>query len=177
MAWMVRTRGNPYALSSAVKTELLHASGGLPVVDIRSMDEILSRSTARQDFNLALMLIFGGLALLLAAIGIYGLVAYSVQQRTVEIGIRLALGAGARNVRNMMVWQGMRPICIGILMGMAAAFGLARLIASFLFGVQARDPMIFSIAPIFLGAVAFFAVWIPARRASRIDSVQALRNA
>jgi len=145
-------------------------------VNIRSMDEILSRSTARQDFHMALMLIFGGLALLLAAIGIYGVIAYSMQQRTQEIGIRLALGAEPRDVRNMVVMQGMLPAIGGVVIGLAAAFGLTRLISSFLYGVEAKDPVVFVAVPIFLSTVALFAIWLPARRASRIDPIQALRS-
>jgi ABC-type antimicrobial peptide transport system permease subunit len=140
------------------------------------MDEILSRSTARQDFHMALMLIFGGLALLLAAIGIYGVIAYSMQQRTQEIGIRLALGAEPRDVRNMVVMQGMLPAIGGVVIGLAAAFGLTRLISSFLYGVEAKDPVVFVAVPIFLSTVALFAIWLPARRASRIDPIQALRS-
>jgi putative ABC transport system permease protein len=176
MSWMVRTRVEPHSLMAALKTELLQASGGLPVVNIRSMDEILSRSTARQDFHMALMLIFGGLALLLAAIGIYGVIAYSMQQRTQEIGIRLALGAEPRDVRNMVVMQGMLPAIGGVVIGLAAAFGLTRLISSFLYGVEAKDPVVFVAVPIFLSTVALFAIWLPARRASRIDPIQALRS-
>jgi putative ABC transport system permease protein len=133
------------------------------------------RSTARQDFNMLLLTIFGGSALVLAAIGIYGLMAYSVEQRTQEIGIRMALGAEGGNVRNMIVLQGMRLVWIGAAMGLAAAFGLTRLIASFLFGVKAWDPLVFTAVPVVLAGVALFAVWIPARRATRIDPVNALR--
>ena len=100
----------------------------------------MSRSTSRERFNMLLMTVFGASALLLAAIGIYGLMAYSVQQRTQEIGIRLALGAAAGDVRNMVVFQGMRLALVGVVLGIASAFGLARVIASFLFGVQAHDP-------------------------------------
>jgi ABC-type antimicrobial peptide transport system permease subunit len=113
--------------------------------------------------------------MLLAAIGIYGLMAYSVEQRTQEIGIRLALGAQASQVRKMVVLQGMALAAVGLVLGLAAAFGLARLITAFLFGVTARDPLVFVGVPMLLCAVAFFAVWLPARRASRIDPLTALR--
>ena len=122
-----------------------------------------------------LMTVFGASALLLAAIGIYGLMAYSVEQRTQEIGIRLALGAQAAQVKNMVVFQGMRLALVGVVLGVRAAFGLARLIATFLFGVTARDPMVFVGVPIVLTLVALLAVWIPARRASRVDPLVALR--
>ena len=118
---------------------------------------------------------FGGSALLLAAIGIYGLMAYSVEQRTQEIGIRLALGAQASQVRNMIVRQGMVLAIVGVAIGLGAAFGLARFIATFLFGVTKRDPLVFVGVPAVLTLVALLAVWLPARRASRVDPIIALR--
>jgi ABC-type antimicrobial peptide transport system permease subunit len=122
-----------------------------------------------------LMTVFGCSALLLAAIGIYGLMAYSVEQRTQEIGIRLALGAQARQVKNMVVFQGMVLAVAGIVLGVAAAFGSARVLASLLFGVTARDPAVFAGVPVLLGCVALLAVWLPARRASKVDPIIALR--
>jgi len=172
--WMVRTRVEPHSLGSAIRNELIQASG-LAVVNIRSMDEIESASTARQDFNMVLMLIFGGSALLLAAIGIYGLMAFSVEQRTREIGIRIALGAGSANVQNMVIGQGMLLVLIGSAIGVAAALGLTRFLESFLYGVAALDPLVFIVVPILLAAVALAAIWLPARRASRVDPIQALR--
>jgi ABC-type lipoprotein release transport system permease subunit len=174
MAWVVRTYMEPHALSTAIQ-EQLRQSTGLPVTDVRSMTEVVSRSTAQEQFNMWLMTVFGASALLLAAIGIYGLMAYSVEQRTQEIGIRLALGAQSTEVKNMVVFQGMRLAMIGVVVGVAAAFGLARVIATFLFGVTARDPMVFAGVPILLTFVALLAVWIPARRASRVDPIIALR--
>ena len=132
----MRTRS---LISSAIQEQLRQASG-LPVSDIRTMDEVISRSTSRQRFNMLLMTVFGAAALFLAAIGIYGLMAYSVQQRTQEIGIRLALGAEPSQVRTMVVFQGMRLALLGVAIGIAAAFGLTRVIATFLFGVEERDP-------------------------------------
>jgi putative ABC transport system permease protein len=176
LAWAVRTRAEPHSLSSAVQNELRRASGGLPIASALSMDEMVASSTARQDFNMLLLTIFGGSALLLAGIGIYGLIAYSVQQRTREIGIRLALGAEASSVRNMVVLQGMRLVVLGVAIGIAASFGLTRFIASFLFGVKPVDPLSFAIAPLVLGSVALLAVWVPARRASRVDPILALRH-
>ncbi|HEV1284764.1 MAG TPA: ABC transporter permease [Bryobacteraceae bacterium] len=171
--WMVRTRVEPHSLASAIKNELVQASGGLAVVNIRSMDEVESASTAGQDFNMVLMLIFGGSALLLAAIGIYGLMAFSVEQRTREIGIRIALGAG--NVQTMVIRQGMQLVLLGTVIGVAAALGLTRFLTSFLYGVATLDPAVFIAVPILLAAVALAAIWIPARRASRVDPIQALR--
>jgi ABC-type antimicrobial peptide transport system permease subunit len=175
LAWAIRTRVEPHSLSAGIQEELRQASGGLPVGTIRSMDEVVTRSTARQDFNMLVMTVFAGSALLLAAIGIYGLIAYSVQRRTQEIGIRMALGAESSDVRNMIMFQGMRLTLIGIAIGIAAALGLARLIASFLFGVKAWDPLVFVTVPILLSVVALAAVWLPALRASRVDTIDALR--
>jgi putative ABC transport system permease protein len=175
LAWLVRTQREPLALRAAVQNELQQATGGLPVASVRSMEEVVSQSTARQDFDAILMLIFGSLALVLAAIGIYGLMAYSVQQRRREIGIRLALGADRRDVRNMVVSQGMRLALIGVVIGTSASFGLTRLLASFLFRVQARDPLVFIGVPLLLSVVALLAVWLPARRATRVSPMDALR--
>jgi putative ABC transport system permease protein len=174
MAWVVRTGGEPYQLSNAIQEQIRQASG-LPVTNVRTMDEVVSRSTSRQRFNMWLMSVFGVCALVLAAIGIYGLMAYSVEQRTQEIGIRLALGASEQQVRNMVVGQGMRLALVGVVLGIASAFGLARLVQTMLYGVTTRDPMVFAGVPIVLTAVAFLAVYLPARRASRVDPVTALR--
>jgi putative ABC transport system permease protein len=176
IVWIVRTRVEPHSLIPAIQHQLKEASGGLPAGGLRSMNEILTQSTARQDFNMQLLGIFGGVALLLASIGIYGLIAYSVKQRTHEIGIRVALGAGSSDVRNMIVFQGMRLAIIGVALGMCIAFGLTRLMAGFLYGVQARDPAVFLITPMLLSAVALLAVWVPARRASRLNPLEALRH-
>jgi putative ABC transport system permease protein len=122
-----------------------------------------------------LTLAFGTLALVLASIGIYGTVAHSVARRTSEIGIRLALGAEARQVKNMVVFQGMILAGVGLAIGIAGAFYLTLLLRQFLFRVEARDPLVFVGIPLLLGAVALLAVWIPARRASRVDPIHALR--
>ena len=174
ISWIVRTQVPPQSLSSAIQDQL-RQSTGLPVSDVRSMDEIAALSVSRQKFNMWVMSVFGGCALLLAAIGIYGLMAYSVEQRTQEIGIRLALGAQGSQVRKMVVTQGMWLALAGVVIGLAASFGLARLITTFLFGVTARDPLVFAGVPALLAAVALVAVWLPARRASNVDPLIALR--
>ncbi len=175
VAWIVRTRAQSPSLNSAILNELRRATGQ-PAPPVRSMEAVLRQSTSREELNMLLMSVFGGSALLLAAIGIYGLLAYSVQQRTQEMGVRAALGAQARDVRNMVVFQGMRLAVIGAAIGVAAAFGLTRALASLLFGVQTLDPLIFVLAPIVLGGIALLAVWLPAYRASRVDPVLALRH-
>jgi putative ABC transport system permease protein len=174
IAWVVRTQGDPHSLSTPIQEQLRQATG-LPVTDVRSMGEVVSLSTSRERFNMWLMSVFGASALVLAAIGIYGLMAYSVEQRTQEIGIRLALGAQAAHVKNMVVFQGMRLAIVGVVVGLGAAFWLARLISTFLFGVTARDPLVFAGVPALLALVALVAVWIPARRASKVDPIIALR--
>lgn len=175
IAWVVRTRAEPFSLSEAIQKELREASGGLPVARLRSMEDVVSQSTARADFNMLLLTIFAGSALTLAAIGVYGLMAYSVQQRTQEMGVRLALGADASRVRNMVVRQDMTLVASGVISGIAAAFGLAQVMATFLFGVTPRDPLVFVVVPLVLASFAWLGVWLPARRAGRVDPVVALR--
>ena len=176
MAWLVRTNVRPYSLERAMERELRESSGGLPVERVRSMEEVMAQSTSRASFNMTLLTIFGCAALVLAVIGIYGLVAYAVEQRVSEIGIRLALGADSANVRNMVIWQGMRLALIGIAIGIAAAFTLTRLIAKLLFGVQSWDPLVFATVPLVLTFASLAAVWLPALRAARTDPVDALRH-
>ena len=176
LSWIVRTRGEPYAMSHTIQAALGQASGGLPVARPRTMDDIVVQSTARSDFNMLLLTIFAVSALVLAAIGIYGLMAYSVQQRTQEIGIRLALGAESHTVRNMIIRQGMSVALVGVAVGVASALGLTRVIATFLFGVTTRDPLVFVAVPLLLTMVALAGVWLPARRAARVDPVVALRT-
>jgi putative ABC transport system permease protein len=173
--WLVRTRGDPHLSIPAIAEQLRIASNGFPVAHIRTMDEVMGRSTARQNFNMLLLTIFGAVALLLAAIGIYGLMAYSVAQRTQEMGIRMALGADRDTIRKLVVWQGMRLALVGVVTGIAASFGLTRLLSTFLFGVKPWDPAVFVSAPIILTGIALLAVWLPAVRASRVDPMQALR--
>ncbi len=175
MRWVVRTKGDPRQLINAITEQLRQASGGFPVAHVRTMDEVVSRSTSRQTFNMLLLTIFGAVALVLAAIGVYGLMAFSVQQRTQEMGIRMALGADRAAIRKLVVWHGMRLTLVGVAVGIAAAFGLTRLIASFLFGVKPWDPAVFVTVPVILSAVALLAVWLPATRAAKLDPMQALR--
>src|SRR5579862_1203603 len=173
--WIVRTRMEPHTLTAAITNAIREATGGLPVAHIRSMDEIVVLTTSRERFNMLLLTVFGTSALLMAAIGIYGLMAYSVQQRTLELGVRMALGAPASNIRNMVIRQGMLLAGIGLVIGIGGAFWLTRFLSGFLFGVKTWDPAAFVLTPIFLCAVALAAVWVPARRATRIDPISALR--
>jgi predicted permease len=174
--WVVRTHGDPHQMIQTVSEQLRLASGGFPVAHIRTMDEVMGFSTARQNFQMLLSIIFGVVALVLAAIGIYALMAYSVELRTQEMGIRMALGADRSAIRRLMVWHGMKLTIAGVILGMAAALVVARLIASILFGVKAWDPGAFLFAPLVLSAVALFAVSLPAARASRVDPIRALHD-
>jgi putative ABC transport system permease protein len=175
LMWIVHTQVEPHSLAAPMAEALRMASGGLPVAHIRTMEEIVVKNTSRQRFNMLLLTIFGSSALLMAAIGIYGLMAYSVQQRTQEMGIRMALGAQASHIRNMVIRQGMVLALIGVVIGIAGAFGLTRFLASFLFDVKAWDPLAFVLTPLLLSAVALLAVWVPAQRAVRVDPMTALR--
>jgi predicted permease len=173
--WVVRTRGEPMAMNAQIQAAL-KSETGLPVADVRSMGDIVARSTSRERFNTLLMSVFALSALLLAAIGIYGVMAYAVQQRTREIGVRLALGAQPGAVQRMVVFQGMRLAATGVVIGVGGAFGLSRFMQSLLFGVTTRDPLVFAGVPLLLAAIALFAVWMPAARASRIDPLGAIRS-
>lgn len=175
LSWVIRTQGPPDSSIAAIQRELRETTG-LPGVDVHSMEDVVSRSGARRRFGLQLMSIFGSIALALAAIGIYGLMAYTVEQRRREIGIRLALGAEARNVRGMVIKQGLGLAVAGVVSGLAAALGLSQLLQSFLFRVTPHDPIAFGVTPAILTIVALLAVWVPARRASRVDPVEALRH-
>jgi predicted permease len=175
LMWIVQSQVEPHSLAAPMAEALRVASGGLPVAHIRTMEEIVVKNTSRQRFNMLLLTIFGSSALLMAAIGIYGLMAYSVQQRTQEMGIRMALGAQASHIRNMVIRQGMVLALIGVVIGIAGAFGLTRFLASFLFDVKVWDPLAFVVTPLLLSAVALLAVWVPAQRAVRVNPMAALR--
>jgi predicted permease len=175
LTWIVRTNADRHSLTRRIEAELSAASGGLPVTRIRSMDEVAAESIARTRFDTLLMTVFGLSALFLAAIGIYAIMAFSVRQQSREIGIRRALGAGSSQVRYMVLIHGMRLSLIGVGVGLASAFGLARLLATYLFGVTVYDPVVFVSVPVLLSTVALIAVWFPARRATLVDPAVALR--
>jgi len=174
LKWIIRTQNAPVTLAHPIE-ETIRDATGLAVSDVRPMAEIVSRSTSRWHAGMWLMTVFGASALLLAATGIYGLTAYSVEQRTQEIGIRLALGAETSQVRRMVLWQGLRLIAVGLVVGIAAALGLARFLSAVLFGVQPWDPAVFIAVPALLTATAVAAIWLPALRASRVNPIDALR--
>jgi len=174
LRWIVRTRVAPYSLLGQVQGAFQEAAG-LPVFHVRSMEQIVAGSTARDRFNTLLLGTFAFFAILLASIGLYGLMAYSVEQRRLEFGIRLALGANFGQLRAMVVGQAMLLAAVGILIGLGAAFGLTRYLATLLFQVKPNDPAIFVSVPVILAVVALLACYLPARRATRVSPVEALR--
>jgi predicted permease len=173
-SFVVRTGGDPLATLPAVRGAVLEAGNDQPVYGVRTMDEIISSSIADRRFSMLLLGIFAGLALLLAAVGIYGVISYTVAQRTREIGIRIALGAGRADVLKVVVAQGMFPVLAGLGIGLAASFGLTRLMAGMLYGVKAGDPATIIGVAVILAAVALIATLVPARRATRVAPVAAL---
>ena len=176
LAWVVRTAGDPLALRTIVEREMRTIDAALPVGRLRTVDSVVSQSLARENFNTLLLTLFAAIALLLAAIGIYGLISYGVEQRMQEIGIRIALGAARGDVLRMIVSQGAKLAAIGVAAGLAAAFGLTRLLSSLLYGVKASDPVTFAGVAVAIGLVALSASYIPALRAAAVDPNRALRH-
>jgi putative ABC transport system permease protein len=172
---VARTESNPLDIVAGVRGEVRAIDKDLPLSYIRTMDELMGRSVSQRRFNMFLLAMLAGLALLLAAIGIYGVVSYSVAQRTHEIGLRMALGAQPGDVRTLVIRQGMRLTLIGVGIGLIAAFGLTRLINRLLYGVSATDPVTFLAITLLLVAVSLLACYIPARRATKVDPLVALR--
>ncbi|MEK6322871.1 MAG: ABC transporter permease [Acidobacteriota bacterium] len=176
MSIVVRTAGDPRRPISAVRQAVWEMDKEQPVNNIRTIEQVLGDSLSQRRFPTILLGVFAGVALVLAAVGIYGVVSYTVTQRTHEIGIRMALGAQAGNVLKLMVSQGMVPVVIGVCAGLPAAFALTRVLSSLLFGMSATDPVTFGGVALLLTVVALFACYIPARRATKVDPMVALRH-
>jgi predicted permease len=174
-AWTVRTNGDPLRMAAAVRREVTATDPGQAVFDFRSMAQVFEKSMATHSFILLLLTVFAAIALLLAAIGIYGVMSYDVEQRAHEIGIRMALGAAQGDVVRLVVRHGMVLTAIGVAIGLAVAFGVTRLLAAMLYGVKASDPLTFAGVAVTLAAVALAATYIPARRAARVDPMTTLR--
>jgi putative ABC transport system permease protein len=174
--WVVKTSVSPLSLASAVKQQVLNVDSQLAIAHERSLEQVFAEATGRQTFNMTLLSVFAGVALVLAALGIYGTLSYSVEQRSQEIGIRMALGAEGADLRKMVIRQGMSLAGLGILIGLAGALALSRLITTLLFGVYPNDPVSFAAIAALLALVAFLATWLPARRATQVDPLAALRH-
>jgi len=174
MTVLVRTSVDPLALASTARGEMQKMDPELPMAAVATMDQPLSDSLSRSRFTMLLLGIFAGVALLLAAVGIYGLIAFNVTQRTQELGIRIALGAQRRDVLRLVLAQGTRLMLLGVALGLFAALAFSRLLAT-LFGVSATDPLTFAGVAGLLAVVALLACFVPARRATRVDPIVALR--
>jgi putative ABC transport system permease protein len=175
MSLVVRSTVEPASLSAAVRQAVNEVDKSVPVSQVKTMDKVVSESITQPRFNLFLLVLFSTVAMLLSAAGIYGVTAYTVSQRTRELGIRLALGAQVGDVLKMILAQGMAVIGVGLVLGLAAAFGLMRLLRSLLFGIGENDPLTFVAITIVLLIVALIACYIPARRATKVDPLEALR--
>ncbi len=177
LTWVVRTGVEPHLVVATIEHELRGAAGGIPVARIRTMKDVLAAATARTDFTTMLITIFAAIALVLSATGMYALMAYSVQQRTQEIGIRIAFGASPGDVRNGVVRDGIRLALIGIALGVVASLLLTRVMVTLIVGITTWDPMVFLSVAVLLTAAAIAAAYLPARRATRVSPLDALRGA
>jgi putative ABC transport system permease protein len=163
-------------LAHAVRRQIWEIDANLPVMDVMSMEQRLAETVAPRRFQMLLFGAFATVALVIAMVGIYGVITYAVSRRTHEIGIRMALGAQASDVLRMVVWRGMRLALIGVSLGVAAALALTRVMKNLLFNVSATDPATFALIALLLVGVALIASYIPARRATKVDPLQALRH-
>jgi putative ABC transport system permease protein len=176
MAFVVRTEGRPDRLGAAVSHAIQQADPEQPVFGIMSMEKLLANASAERRFSLLLLSLFAAIALLLSAIGIYGVMAYTTTQRQHEIGIRMALGAGGHEVLRLVVGEGMRLVAAGLVIGLIGAWMLSRVLRSQLFGVTSRDPVTYVSVAALLGLVALAASYLPALRATRTDPMLSLRS-
>jgi len=174
-ALIVRTAVDPLSVATSVRNAIWAVDKDQTVANVDSMEHIVAGAVARQRFSMLLLAIFAGVALVLAAVGIYGVMSYSVAQQTREIGIRMALGAQRSDVLKMTVIQGLKLVGLGLIIGLGAAFVLTRVMATLLFGISATDPLTFISISFVLLAVALLASYIPALRATRVDPMIALR--
>ncbi|MBV9502311.1 MAG: FtsX-like permease family protein, partial [Acidobacteriaceae bacterium] len=174
--WVIRTSGDPLVMAERIRRETLVASGGVPMAEPRLLEQVVDTSIARQRFTMTLLGIFAGLAMLLGAIGLYGVISYSVAQRTRELGIRAALGAARQDLLGLVIKQGMWLAGIGLFVGIVSSLGFTQFLKSMLYGVTALDPMVMASVTMLLAVVTFVACWFPARRAARVDPVIALRE-
>ena len=176
MTLIVRATSDPASLAAAVRSKVQEVDRNQPVYDVATMEQRFSQAVAPQRFNALVMAIFAGMAVILAGVGVYGVMAYSVTRRTHEIGIRMALGAQRQDVMGLVLRRGAALSLVGITLGLAGALALTRFLSSLLYGVTVRDPMTFVAVSLILTAVALMASYIPARRATKVDPMVALRH-
>src|SRR6185369_711761 len=172
---VIRAQGDPTNLAAAVRREVKAIDPDQPVAAMKTMDAWLTTSVSAPMYRTSLLALFALVALVLASTGIYGVMSYSVSQRTHEIGVRMALGAGRLDVLKMIVRQGMTLVAVGLALGIVGAIALTRVMASLLFEVTPKDPLTFTVVAVFLALVALLACYIPARRATKVDPLVALR--
>jgi putative ABC transport system permease protein len=175
MTFAVRTQADPVALTQAVKEQIWKVDPQLPITKAQTMNDVSAASFAARRFNMLLLTLFAGLALVLAAVGVYGVMSYAVTQRTHEIGIRMALGAQVGNVMKLVMKGGLAIATIGVALGLVGAFALTRVMRALLFAVEPTDKATFAVVSLSLLLIALAACYIPARRATRVDPLQALR--
>lgn len=173
--FVIRTTGDPLSYVPAVRSEMLALDSRQPIRNIRTMDQVIATSISPQRFHMSLLALFGGIGLALSSVGIYGVMAYSVSQRTREIGIRMALGAQMRDVLRMVIGHGIKLTLIGVVIGLAGSFALTRALKALLFGVTPTDLTTFAVVSVALVMIALLASYIPARRATKVDPLVALR--
>jgi predicted lysophospholipase L1 biosynthesis ABC-type transport system permease subunit len=174
--FLIRTEGDPRALIASVRREVLAVDPNLPLFGIRTMEERVGDALSRARFGSLLLGAFAGIALLLAAVGVYGVMAYAVAQRTHEMGVRMALGAERRDVLRLVLGQGAWLAALGIGAGLLVSLALTRVLSGLLYGVTATDPYTFGGIAVALGSAALLATYVPARRATRVDPMLALRH-
>jgi predicted permease len=176
MTFVVRGTGDPSTLVPTVRSAVAEVASGLPLANVRPMTEVVATTTGQSRFTTLVMSFFAGVAFLLAALGLYGILALLVEQRFREIGLRVALGAGRREIFRLILGSGMRLALVGVLVGAPAALGLTRLMSGVLSGLATTDPITYAAVAVLLGTAAFLASYVPARRATRIDPLAALRR-
>jgi predicted permease len=175
VAWVIHTVAGTQVPAAALEHALVQSTGGVPIARVRTMEDVLARTTTRAEFNTWLLGVFAASALLLASIGVYGLIAYAVRQREPEIAIRMALGADGRAMRNLLLRSGAVLTAAGLAIGIVASWAGARVMTAFLYGVGPRDPVAFVVAPAILALVTLAAIWCPASRAARVSPAELLR--
>ncbi len=176
MSLVVRSNKDPLSLASAARQEVLAIDKNQPIYNVKTMKDLVDESVATQHFSMWMLACLAAVALILAAVGIYGVIAYWVTQRLHEIGIRIALGAASRDILRMIIGQSMTLALIGVGLGLVVAFIMTRLMRTLLYGISASDPIAFVVAALLLAGVAFMAALFPARKATRVDAIGALRQ-